>query len=553
MKCILVLAANPQSTDRLELEREAAIIRAQLAKGQYGKDFEVRTEIGVRIEDLRRYLSEHQPTIVHVVGQGSATGEIELANGSDRVAPVTSDEIAKLFATEKQQIECVILNSCFSEELADALMDFIPCTIGVEEDNYDRPPVTFISKFYESVFKGEGYYKAYGLGRKQSRKLEEDRERKLGREPIPASDREPAELPCLITIDRTLLGVPAEYDRPSTVRSGSPQSSQTDAPIVYPLWYGTNRKPKYANGVFKEFSGEGDDRIHYGTCEVEVKKTHKFGSDEEFQKSFRNNTRLDRASLQQMIKDDFWASIKSNLAEIDPGKRNALVFIHGYHVSFESAAKTAAQLGCDLKMPMTAFYSWPSKGRLLGYGDDKGSIEASEHLIAEFLIEFVKVAQADRVHIIAHSMGNQGLLRSIEKIAKEFVGQPKPFEQIILAAPDVEQTLFKNNATAYQSIADRTTLYVSCKDKALSLSKRINKNYRTGFSPPITIVPTIDTIDVSNTDLSLLGHGYCMEDWDVLRDMHSLLNKNQPPESRGLGSGVYEAQKYWTIKQSPRL
>jgi hypothetical protein len=84
MKCILVLAANPQSTDRLELEREAAIIGAQLAKGRYGKDFEVRTEIGVRIEDLRRYLSEYQPTIVHVVGQGSATGEIlwKLPSGS---------------------------------------------------------------------------------------------------------------------------------------------------------------------------------------------------------------------------------------------------------------------------------------------------------------------------------------------------------------------------------------------------------------------------------------------------------------------------------------
>jgi esterase/lipase superfamily enzyme len=539
MKCILVLAANPQSTDRLELEREADLIRSQLAKGRYGKDFEVRTEIGVRIEDLRRYLSEHQPKIVHVVGQGSATGEIELADGSDRVAAVTPDEIAKLFATEKQQIECVILNSCFSEELADALMEFIPCTIGIE-DKYNCPADTFISKFYGGIFAGKGYYGAYELGRKQ----------------IPASEREET-LPCLMTIDRTLLGVPPEYDLPPVVRGhkNSSQSSQTDAPIVYPLWYGTNRKPKPidANGVFKGFSRQGEDRIHYGTCEVVVKKTHKFGSDEEFQKLSTNNTWLDRASLQQMIEEDFWASIQSNLAKIDPGKRNALVFIHGYHVSFESAAKTAAQLGCDLKIPMTAFYSWPSKGRLLGYGADGSSIDASEHHIAYFLSEFVKVAQADRVHIIAHSMGNRGLLRSIDKIAKEFVGKPKPFEQIILAAPDVEQTLFKNNATAYQSIADRTTLYVSRKDKALRASSWMNGNARTGFSPPITIVPTIDTIDVSNTDLSSLGHGYCMEDRDVLRDMHSLLNKNQPPESRGLGSGVYEAQKYWTIKQSPRL
>jgi esterase/lipase superfamily enzyme len=537
MKCILVLAANPQSTDRLELEREADLIRAELAKGRYRKDFEVRTEIGVRIEDLRGYLSKHQPTIVHVVGQGSATGEIQLADGSDRVAVVTPDEIADLFATEQQQIECVILNSCFSLEMADALMEFIPCTIGVDEDNYNRPPVTFISEFYRGIFKGEGYYGAYELGRKQ----------------ISAAEREATELPCLMTIDRTLLGVPPEYDRPSTVRSGSSQSSQTDAPIVYPLWYGTNRKPIEANGVFKGFSGQGDDRIHYGTCEVVVKKTHKFGSAEWFQNLFTRSTRLDRASLQQMVELDFWASIKSNLAEIDRGKRNALVFIHGYNVSFAGAAKTAAQLGCELEIPMTAFYSWPSKAKLLKYGADESSIEDSEKHIANFLTEFVKVAQADRVHIIAHSMGNRGLLRSIDRIAKQFAGQPKPFEQIILAAPDVSPKLFKDNATDYQSIADRTTLYVSRKDKALSLSSWLHGNSRTGFSPPITIVPTIDTIDVSNTDLNLLGHGYCMADWDVLRDMHSLLNENKSPESRGLGSGVYDNKKYWTIKQSAKL
>jgi hypothetical protein len=282
MKCILVLAANPQSTDRLELEREADLIRAQLVKGRYGKDFEVRTEIGVRIEDLRRYLSEHQPTILHVVGHGSATGQMELADGSDRVAVVKPDDIADLFATEQQQIECVILNNCFSEEIADALMEFIPCTIGIDEDNYNRPPVTFISEFYQSIFKGKGYYGAYELGREQSRKLENELDLKLGREPIPASEREPAQLPCLMTKNRTLLGVPPEYDRPSTVRGGSSQSSQTEAPIVYPLWYGTNRKPKDANDLSKGFLGKGDNRIHYGTCEVVVKKTHKFGSVEWF-------------------------------------------------------------------------------------------------------------------------------------------------------------------------------------------------------------------------------------------------------------------------------
>jgi esterase/lipase superfamily enzyme len=535
-KCILVLAANPQSTDLTELEREAKIIATQLADCEHGEDYQICIEQGMRIEDLRRYLLEHQPTIVHVVGQGSATGEILLTDDSDRFVPVTPAEIADLFATTEQQIECVVFNSCFSLELADALLEFIPCTIGIDEDNYDPDAETFLSEFYQAIFSGEGYYRAY----------------EWGRDLIPASERENAELPCLMTIDRTLLGVPPEYAPQQNDRSikGTTRSSEIEEPQVYSLWYGTNRKPIQVNGLFKGFSGEGDDRVHYGTCEVVVQKTHKIGSAGWLKKVFTGDStqfRFDPATIKEMVKSAFWENVKSTLAAEADGKRNALVFIHGYRVSFDSAARTAAQLGCELKIPMTAFYSWPSQGSVLGYGADEDSIQNSEKYIADFLTKFVKETQADRVHIIAHSMGNRGLLRSIDKIAAEFQGQAKPFGQIILAAPDVNQEFFKDNATAYQKIADRTTLYVSRKDKALFFSRLIHKNYRTGFSPPVTIVPTIDTIDVSDTDLSLLGHGYCMEDRNVLSDMHSLLNRNDPPDDR-FGLKLHKTKTYWTIE-----
>jgi hypothetical protein len=50
-KCILVLAANPQSTDLTELEREAKIIATQLADCEHGEDYEIRTEQRMRIAE----------------------------------------------------------------------------------------------------------------------------------------------------------------------------------------------------------------------------------------------------------------------------------------------------------------------------------------------------------------------------------------------------------------------------------------------------------------------------------------------------------------------
>lgn len=99
-------------------------------------------------------------------------------------------------------------------------------------------------------------------------------------------------------------------------------------------------------------------------------------------------------------------------------ERDAVIFVHGYNVSFEEAALRAAQLGFDLGIAgVMAFYSWPSKGSLKGYPADEASIEASEGFIADFLTRMASQSGAARVHIIAHSMGNRGLLRAIDRIA----------------------------------------------------------------------------------------------------------------------------------------
>ncbi len=538
-KCILVLAANPRSTDRLELEREAAKIERQLQQ-KNRRDYVVRIEQGNSIKDLSRYLLKYQPVIVHVVGHGSATGKILLETD---LHPATPAEIANLFATVQQQIECVILNSCFSDEMADALVEYIPCTIGIDEEIDDSAAVTFISKFYEGVASNIGYYKAFELGRDQ----------------IKSSELLDDNLPCLITRDRTLLGVPEDpYGNPNetlTVVTRSGKSASTtqpqEKPTLYPLWYGTNRRRDSS----KVFSEERDNCIHYGRCEVIVPKSHKIGSPgflEQFLRGKSNRLKLDKTSLKQMIAEDFWTDVKANLAKKNPGERIAVVFIHGFNVSFEGAALTAAQLGCDLKIPLTAFYSWPSQGKpkLREYTADEASIQASEPYIVEFLTRFVTETDADRVHIIAHSMGNRGLLRSLQRIATQFQGQSTvPFGQIFLAAPDEDRDVFRDLTAVCPTVAERTTVYISRNDQALRSSGWIHKRSRTGFSPPVTIVPGVDTIDVSNIDLTILGHGYFSDDESVLSDMYSLLSENKSPQNRfRLIEQELETQKYWMMK-----
>jgi Alpha/beta hydrolase of unknown function (DUF900) len=69
---------------------------------------------------------------------------------------------------------------------------------------------------------------------------------------------------------------------------------------------------------------------------------------------------------------------------------------------------------------------------------------------------------------------------------------------------------------AYPQIADRTTLYVSKKDRAIYLSGCWKKYSRAGITPPITIVGGVDTIDVSDVDQSLIGHSYPLVSTGIL-------------------------------------
>jgi hypothetical protein len=59
----------------------------------------------------------------------------------------------------------------------------------------------------------------------------------------------------------------------------------------------------------------------------------------------------------------------------------------------------------------------------------------------------------------------------------------------------------------------------------------------------------IDTINVTNADLTMLGHGYVAEAREVLTDMHNLLEHGDPPRRRfGLKELRTEAGiPYWLI------
>jgi esterase/lipase superfamily enzyme len=396
------------------------------------------------------------------------------------------------------------------------------------------------------------------LSRSRSRPPQMRGPRKPASPPAKKSARKAPQKPRAKLREAAVVGSEAE-DAPSPPSlSAPPPAAASAAPpradVEYSVWYGTNRKPLDAGNIAKGYSGERDSTLHLGLCKVFVPESHIIGSTgsgwwERFKSGV--DDRLKLTDISELPAAAFWAQIKRQLDSLELADRDAVIFVHGYNVSFEGAAIRAAQIGVDLAVTgAMAFFSWPSRGTKRAYTTDEASIEASELHMTNFMVEFAQRSGAAKIHIIAHSMGNRGVLRAVNRIASQAEQRTQvPFDQIILAAADVDAETFRNLCSAYSRVSRRTTLYVSSRDRAVEASKWLHDFPRAGLLPPVLVTTGIDTINVTNADLTMLGHGYVAEAREVLTDMHTLLAHGDPPQQRfGLKQQQTEAgSPYWLI------
>jgi esterase/lipase superfamily enzyme len=355
-------------------------------------------------------------------------------------------------------------------------------------------------------------------------------------------------------IDPLPGGDPFQLPPTPVTGEGTEADEKTRKDLTYTVFYGTNRQPNDPENIAKGFSAVRDTKIHLGVCKVYIPEAHEIGSTGS---SWWNrlvtgvDDRLKLRSIEELSAEAFWQGVAAQLKTLRVDYRDAVIFVHGYRLSFEDAALRAAQLGTDLSVRgCMAFYSWPSMGSAGGYTADEATIEASESYITQFMIDFAQNSGATKIHIIAHSMGNRGVLRAVNRIASAATRQTgKPFDQIILAAPDVDADTFRELCKAYGDVSRRTTLYVSSRDRAVEAAQWLHGFARAGLLPPVMVVPGIDTVNVTNADLTVLGHGYVAQARDVLSDIHLLMRSGAPPGERfGLRQQSSEDGKtYWLI------
>jgi len=128
-----------------------------------------RKFVKVQAEDRCRIYpksnNEYKPQIVHFSGHGSSSGEIILADNSDRSKPISAKALKALFHTLKDNIQVVVLNACHSEVQSRAIVEVIDCVIGMKTAIGDQAAIVFASSFYRAIGFGRSVQQAFEQGK----------------------------------------------------------------------------------------------------------------------------------------------------------------------------------------------------------------------------------------------------------------------------------------------------------------------------------------------------------------------------------------------------
>jgi esterase/lipase superfamily enzyme len=339
----------------------------------------------------------------------------------------------------------------------------------------------------------------------------------------------------------------------SITRAGQPES-QPKGQIVR-IFYATDREPSSVHAKYGQAYGADrslNGSLSYGTAFVSIPRDHKIGELEDatfwsfnFLPSAGDYVSLSRVNAQNQ--SSFFSDIHATVDASD--SKSVLVFIHGYNVSFEDAARRTAQMAYDLGFDgAPILYSWPSKGRARDYPADEESIQWTTDHLRMFLEDVARKSGGRRIQLIAHSMGNRALLNALTELSRTH--STIRFREIVLAAPDIDAGVFRQISSAVASEAGRVTLYASSTDRALAASQRFHQFPRAGEAGnKIVIMRSADTVDATTVDTSLLGHSYFADSRSVLADLFSLIRYDLPPQSRfGLEQQMLNQQIYWKFK-----
>jgi len=160
---IVFLAVSPSGTDPHAVEREARAIHLELRRSGYRDRFKFETRWVPEPLDPLRELRELKPTVVHFSGRGGPDG-LCFQDAAGRTRVVSPAALAEAFGAAGASVKLVVLSACYSEALANALLEHIDHVVGIGGSVHEDAARIFAIGFYGGLGEHETIEIAYRQG-----------------------------------------------------------------------------------------------------------------------------------------------------------------------------------------------------------------------------------------------------------------------------------------------------------------------------------------------------------------------------------------------------
>ena len=323
---------------------------------------------------------------------------------------------------------------------------------------------------------------------------------------------------------------------------------------------GTDARPELG----KRFHPNGPQYIRYGRATVRAPKEWSSDKFEFISARLAKENMRPRTGERILGSAEVFESLRERMVSQES---DTLIYIHGFANSFESAMERAAELKVryqfDSDRPLNVFaFSWPSDGEmipLLSYYRDRDDARMSGYAMARSLLSLRRwIDQINeenkaggrplcrqRLHLVAHSMGNYAFRNAIQSAIAQIEGRPERiFDNVFLMAADEDDDTFERDykLAALPDLTRAVHVYFSKSDVPLDELSDITKMMpdRLGTDGPKNKdglhrkVVLVDCTDVDWTgNIAHAWHQYYRLRPEVYEDVRQVLRGISPIDIEG--------------------
>ena len=350
------------------------------------------------------------------------------------------------------------------------------------------------------------------------------------------------------------LGTNAALERAESFEFRRMRVARVLGQDVLRFFFATNRAQTSDDvPLAKRFTSEREDRLVFGSFDTRIQPTLGLGRWLDASSWFLQEE-INILQVKDLDRADFVRQVREMVVESP--YRALLLLVHGYRTDFDFALRGTAFLGAilDINAPVMVF-DWPGNqgDSLRGYRQAHRTATASGADLAETLRLVVREIRPYRLWMVANSMGAQVVVDAFSTLYRDddFADMQTEIDEVVLTAPDVDRARFNSQfKRELAAMARHTTVYVSSNDRALLISRIVNRGRRLGESTlskaDSELVDEVDgfleltdpdservmLIDVTPVNRTRNFHNFSLEVPEYFDDIFLRLTNRDTPQNR---------------------